>query len=121
MNLRLLLVEDNPQNRLLAKTVLTYDGHSVETAENGTLALAALAVTAFDAVVMDLQLPDLDGFELANRIRTNPRISRVPLIAVTSFASKEMKLKAQSAGFAGFIEKPIDVETFSKQICSLVH
>lgn len=121
MSLHFLLVEDNPQNRLLAKTVLTYDGHTVVEAENATRACTALQGEKFDAVLMDLQLPDLDGFELARRIKADFRFARIPLIAVSSFATREIKSKAQNAGFAGFVEKPIDVENFSKQICAILN
>lgn len=118
MSLRVLLVEDNKQNRILAKTVLGLEGHTVIEAENGARALQTLDRDPVDVVVLDLQLPDIDGFELARRLRKDPRFSRLPIIAATAFAGADQRQKAEICGLNGFIEKPIDVETFAARVAA---
>src|SRR5262245_32932913 len=81
-----LLVEDNATNRLLAVTLLEKAGHTVQTAHNGKEALAALASRPFDVVLMDVQMPEMDGFEATARIRERERVTgkHVPIVAMTA-------------------------------------
>ena len=78
MSLRILLVEDNPQNRLLAKATLGLSGYTVIEAENGATAFTLLENTPVDVVLLDLQLPDMDGFQIARALRSDPRFQQRP-------------------------------------------
>jgi PAS domain S-box-containing protein len=108
--LRLLVAEDNPANQLVARMLLNRLGHTVEVAGDGLQALARLAEGRFDAVLMDCQMPRLDGFDATRRIRSgavpglNPRI---PVIAVTAYAMPGDKQKCISAGMDDYVTKPL--------------
>ncbi|MEO8353375.1 MAG: response regulator [Chthoniobacteraceae bacterium] len=118
MNPSILLVEDNEQNRYLATFLLENEGCRVVHAGNGREALRALDSEKFDVVLMDIQMPEMDGFECLDHIRTRSAITDLPVLAVTSFASEADRKKAIEAGFAGYLEKPIDIDLFFDQIKS---
>lgn len=113
---RVLLVEDNPENRYLATLLLEAEGYEVVGAENGLAALLAAGKTDFAFVLLDLQLPDLDGFEVARRIRAAGLAADVPIIAVSAFAMACDRRQAIAAGCTGYLEKPIDAEAFVAQV-----
>jgi two-component system, cell cycle response regulator DivK len=113
---RVLLVEDNLENRYLATFLLESDGFEVHPAVSGTEALAAFAPGKFDLVLLDLQLPDIDGFELARRMRQTSTAEQLPIIAVSAFAMVSDRKKAFAAGCTGYLEKPIDAESFTAQV-----
>jgi CheY-like chemotaxis protein/HPt (histidine-containing phosphotransfer) domain-containing protein len=105
----LLLAEDNPANQRVAMMLLAKMGYRVEVAGNGQLALAALAKGAFDAVLMDCQMPVMDGYETTRRIRagaggSNPK---VPIIALTAYARTEDRARCLDAGMDDYVTKPI--------------
>ncbi len=109
--LKLLLVEDNFVNRLFLKTAFEDSGHVVTTAANGAQALAALGQSAFDAVLMDIQMPGMDGLEATRRIRALPgERARVPVIALTAFAVKGDAGRFEQAGLDDYVTKPVDFE-----------
>ena len=114
--LRLLVVEDNQANQLVVKMLLARMGHAVEIAADGEQALARLAEAAFDAVLMDCQMPGLDGYETTRRIRAgtvaggNPRI---PVIALTAYARPEDRAKCLAAGMNDYVSKPLRVAALS--------
>jgi CheY-like chemotaxis protein len=107
-----LLVEDNPVNRQLAQKLLTMAGYRVETAENGQLALDALATSAFDIVLMDCQMPVLDGYAATRRIRELQKAGRLPprlpIIAMTANAMIGDREKCLAAGMDDYLTKPLD-------------
>jgi CheY-like chemotaxis protein/HPt (histidine-containing phosphotransfer) domain-containing protein len=109
---RVLLVEDNPVNRQLAQKLLTMAGYRVETAENGQLALDALAAGAFDIVLMDCQMPVLDGYAATRRIRELQRAGRLPprlpVVAMTANAMIGDREKCLDAGMDDYLTKPLD-------------
>jgi two-component system, cell cycle response regulator DivK len=113
---RVLLVEDNPDNRYLATLLLEGEGFEVFCAVNGTEALAAIAQEQFVFVVLDLQLPDFDGFEIATRIRELASAEELPIVVVSAFTTREARRKALAAGCSGYLEKPIDAECFVSQV-----
>lgn len=109
--LNLLLVEDNLANQMVATMMLEHGGHRVLLASNGREALEKLAHTAFDAVLMDCQMPELDGFETTRRIRAGevPGLNpRVPVIALTARAMASDRAACLAAGMDDYISKPID-------------
>jgi two-component system cell cycle response regulator DivK len=112
----ILVVEDNERNLKLLRDVLEYAGYDVRaarTAEDGII----LAVSEPpDLVLMDLQLPGIDGMEALRRLRESPRTADIPVVAVTAQAMKQDRERALDAGFDGYIEKPISVRAFPDQI-----
>ncbi len=107
---RLAVVEDNPDNRLLLQAIL---GGRFEIAEydNGADALAAFARARPDVVLLDISLPGMDGIEILSRIRTDPRLARLPVIALTAHAMAGDREKYLVAGFDDYVTKPIVDET----------
>lgn len=103
----ILLVEDSPFNQMVAQELLQQAGASVVTAGNGIEALALLAEQTFDAVLMDLQMPQMDGLEATRRIRSNPALAGLRVIAMTANASREDRERCLSAGMDDFITKPV--------------
>jgi signal transduction histidine kinase/FixJ family two-component response regulator len=116
--LRILLAEDNPVNRILAVRLLEKEGHSVETAPNGRAALAALGQEQFDLALMDLQMPEMDGFEATAIIRDQERVTgaHLPIIALTANAMVGDQERCLKAGMDGYVSKPIDVRLLLTEI-----
>lgn len=121
MKAKILLIEDNEQNRYLATFLLEQDGHEVVHAATGREGIAMARDAAFAIIVLDIQLPEIDGYAVARALRANPRLVAVPIVAVTSFAMVGDREKALAAGCNGYIEKPIDPETFVKEITAFLH
>jgi CheY-like chemotaxis protein len=120
MSARVLVVEDNPLNLKLIRDVLEFRGFDVVTARSGEEGVAAASTSAPDLVLMDLQLPGIDGHEALQRIRADPRCSAVPVVAVTAFAMKDDVERAEAAGFDGFISKPISVRALPQQLAQFL-
>ncbi len=104
---RVLLAEDNPTNREIATAVLQSAGIQVTTAANGREAVAAAEGGRFDAVLMDIQMPEMDGFEATRSIRDKPDIAQIPIIAMTAHAMKGDEEACREAGMDGYVSKPI--------------
>jgi len=107
--IRLLLVEDNEFNRELALDILSKAGIVVQTAAHGAEAIAALATQSFDGVLMDCQMPIMDGYEATRRIRADPRFAQLPIIAMTANALSGDRARCLEAGMNDHVSKPIDV------------
>jgi CheY-like chemotaxis protein len=120
MSTKILLVEDNEANRYLATFLLQSSGFHVVHAANGVEALARACEERPDVILMDIQMPEMDGYEAARLIREQPGLAQTPLIAVTSYAMVGDRDKAMKLGFVGYIEKPISTETFVAQICQFL-
>ena len=105
---RLLLGEDNPANRMVACEVLSQAGFVVDVAENGRQAVEAVLKNQYAAVLMDVQMPDMDGLEATRRIRTQPAGNKLPIIAMTAHAMKGDRERCLAAGMDDYISKPID-------------
>ncbi|MCW2811967.1 MAG: response regulator with CheY-like receiver domain and winged-helix DNA-binding domain [Friedmanniella sp.] len=116
MGSRILVIEDNPLNLKLIRDVLSFQGHDVVTAESGEEGVERAADSAPDLVLMDIQLPGIDGHEALQRIRADPRCRGVPVVAVTAFAMREDIARAEAAGFAGYIAKPINIRALNEQL-----
>nr|MBP6817145.1 response regulator [Burkholderiaceae bacterium] len=108
---RVLLVEDNPINQEVARAMLTAAGALVEVAGDGAQAIAALARSEFDAVLMDVQMPVMDGLEATRRLRGDPRHARLPIIAMTANALADDREICLAAGMTDYVTKPISMQT----------
>ena len=110
--LRVLLAEDTPANQKVVTFILNKRGHHVEVAENGQQALTAVCQQDFDVVLMDLQMPVMDGFQATQAIRklADPRRARLPIIAVTAHALKGDAERCLAAGMDGYLSKPVQRE-----------
>ncbi len=104
---RILLAEDNPVNQKLISTILTREGYTVSVAGDGLKAVQAVSEGNYDLILMDVQMPNMDGNEAARRIKENPWYESIPLIALTAFAMKEDEIKARDAGFDEYLTKPV--------------
>ena len=120
MNATILLVEDNEANRYLATFLLENSGFTVVHAGNGAEAVVAAQNEKPDLILMDIQMPEVDGYEAARRIKAEPHLARIPIVAVTSYAMVGDREKAAQLGFAGYIEKPIVTETFIAEISRFI-
>lgn len=116
MKKRILVVEDNKHNLYLATFLLESSGYEVVAAPTGLEAIEIVKVQPPDLILMDIQLPDMDGYETIRRIKGIPRVSHIPIVAVTSYAMVGDREKALSIGCVGYIEKPLNPETFVLQI-----
>ncbi len=112
----ILYVEDNFENRILVMRILNAEGYTVTFAENATQALAAINEQDFNLILMDINLPDIDGYTLTNQLRTNPRVKKTPIIALTANVMKGDREKSLEAGCDGYIQKPLDVDALPAQI-----
>jgi two-component system, cell cycle response regulator DivK len=111
-----LLIEDNEQNRYLTTFLLEGRGYKVTAAVDGALGVELAGRLLPDLILLDIQLPTMDGYAVARALRENPALKDVPIIAVTSYAMPGDREKALAAGCNGYIEKPIDPETFVTEI-----
>ncbi len=120
MTPRVLIVEDNPLNRKLIRDILIFQGYDVVEAPSGEEGIELARVNAPDIVLMDLQLPGIDGYQTMRRLRAEPHSAPMAIIAVTAFAMKDDRDRALAAGFDGYLSKPIDVRRLSEQLTSIV-
>jgi CheY-like chemotaxis protein len=104
----LLIVDDNPENLKLILMVLANSGHELVTAADALQALRAIEQRMPDLILLDLQLPGMDGLELTRRLRAAPATVGIPIVAVTAYAMKGDENKARDAGCDGYLVKPID-------------
>jgi len=112
----ILYIEDNTDNRTLVRRVLQIEGYRVMEAESGFRAFEILRSEIPDLVLMDINLPDMDGYEITTRLKQMPTLARVPVIAMTANVMKGDREKTLAAGCDGYISKPIDIDTLPGQI-----
>ena len=107
----ILIVDDNPVNLKLVRVLLAGEGYDVRTAMDAEEALAALETFHPRLILMDIQLPGIDGLELTRRLRTDPATEEIVIVALTAYAMKGDEQKALDAGCDGYIAKPVDTRT----------
>jgi CheY-like chemotaxis protein len=112
----ILVVDDNPQNLKLAKVILVSEGYEVQTAIDAEDALRKLQSFEPQLILMDLQLPRMDGLELTRRIKADPRHHGTIVIALTAYAMKGDDEKAFAAGCDGYMAKPIDTDALPRVV-----
>ena len=116
MTVRVLCVEDNDQNFYLVNFILSAQGWTVTRANNGRDGVDRAAKEKPDLILLDIQLPVMDGYATAQELRKLPGLGATPIIAVTSYAMAGDREKALAAGCTGYIEKPINPKTFADQV-----
>jgi len=116
MNKRILLIEDNEQNRYLVTFLLQARGWEVVYAADGPAGLALAGEIAPALILLDIQLPGMDGYAVARALRANPKLAAIPVVAVTSYAMSGDRERCIEAGCTGYLEKPIDPQTFVAEV-----
>lgn len=116
MTATILLIEDNAQNRYLATFLLENHGFKVVSAESGQQGLALAVQIQPDLILLDIHLPGIDGYSVARTLKNDVQLQQIPIIAVTSYAMVGDRDKCVAAGVEGYIEKPIDPETFTEEV-----
>lgn len=117
----ILYIEDDPANRILVRRVLEAEGYRVLEAENGIRGLEIAQREQLGAILVDIHMPDMDGFEVMARLRTIPRTASVPIIALTAMVMKGDRERTLQAGCSAYIEKPIDVDLLPEQIALVLN
>ena len=112
----ILYVEDNADNRLLVRRILTAENYKLLEATDAVQAINLLETTTPDLILMDINMPDMDGYTLTTRIRTMPGLERVPILALTANVMRGDKEKTLEAGCDGYIQKPLDVDQLIREI-----
>ena len=112
----ILYVEDNPDNRLLVKRILLAEDYSLLEAIDGKDALAVLKTAHPDLILMDINMPDMDGYALTTKIKSLPGFERVPILALTANVMRGDKEKTLEAGCDGYIQKPLDIDQLTREI-----
>jgi two-component system cell cycle response regulator DivK len=115
-----LLVEDNEVNRYLVRFVLEKGGFRVITAGNGREAIELARLHRPDMILMDIQMPVMDGYEATVQLKADAQLQSIPVVALTAFAMPHEREQAIAAGCAGHIEKPIDTRTFNAQVSAFI-
>ena len=116
MNKRILLIEDNEQNRYLVAFLLQARGWEVVHAADGPEGLALVGEVNPALILLDIQLPGMDGYAVAEALRANPKLDAIPVVAVTSYAMPGDRERCMAAGCNGYLEKPIDPQTFATEV-----
>jgi two-component system cell cycle response regulator DivK len=116
----ILIVDDNAQNLKLARVVLVGAGYDVRTAVDAEAALQVLAAWRPRLILMDLQLPGMDGLELTRRLKADPATRDIVIVALTAYAMKGDDAKALAAGCDGYVTKPIDIDTLARVVAERV-
>ena len=120
MGERVLIVDDNAQNLKLARILLESEGFEVRTAPDAEQAVETIAAFAPRIVLMDVQLPGMDGLELTRRLKSDPATKSIVVVVVTAYAMKGDEEKARAAGCDGYVTKPIDADALLALLVQLV-
>lgn len=113
---KVLYVEDNFENRLLVSRVLTAEGHEVLEAADGVAGLRIAQERAPDLILIDINLPEMDGYEVTARMRKMPALADVPIVALTANVLRGDRERSLRAGCDGYIPKPLDVDMLPQQV-----
>jgi len=118
--LTILYVEDNFENRILVRRVLGAEGYNVVEAEDAMTGIEMVETLDPDLILMDINLPHMDGFEATRRLRAIGKLAGVPIIALTANVMKGDREKTLAAGCSGYIQKPIDVDLLPEQLAAFL-
>jgi CheY-like chemotaxis protein len=120
MKIKILYIEDNDQNFYLVNFIMSAKGYEVVRARDGREGIDLVTAEKPRLILLDIQLPVMDGYSTARELRKNPGLSATPIIALTSYAMAGDREKALAAGCNGYIEKPINPKTFLEQVESYI-
>jgi two-component system cell cycle response regulator DivK len=112
----ILYVEDNPENRMLIRRILQAEGFNMIEASNAKQALETIHQELPDLILMDINLPEMDGYTLTARLKAMPQLKNVPIIALTANVMRGDRERTLEAGCDGYIQKPVDVDLIPQQI-----
>jgi two-component system, cell cycle response regulator DivK len=112
----ILYVEDNVDNRTLVRRILLSEDYNMIEAVNAAEALKVLETTKPDLILMDINMPDMDGYTLTSKIKTTPGFERVPILALTANVMRGDKEKTLEAGCDGYIQKPLDIDQLVREV-----
>jgi two-component system cell cycle response regulator DivK len=115
-DIRILYIEDNPENFLLVRRILEAEGFSVLEATDGPSGLEIAAHLQPDLILLDINLPEIDGYDLARRFRNTPGLEDVPILAITANVMQGDRERTLEAGCNGYIQKPIEVDRLPDQV-----
>jgi len=115
-----LVVEDEPDGQVVVGGILSYFNINVESAGTGEDALKMLASKPYNAAIIDLMLPGIDGLSLVQTIRENPRIASLPCVAITAYHTSAVKQEALEKGFDAYFSKPLDDTSFVRELSRLI-
>jgi CheY-like chemotaxis protein len=115
----ILLVEDNPDARETLRLILELEGHHVAATDTGERAIALALEQPFTVALIDIGLPDVDGYHVAQRIRSGPEGGRMVLVALTGYGQPEDVRRAREAGFDAHVVKPVDPDALTKKLSEL--
>jgi len=120
MPLRILVVDDEPINLKLVSRLLEIEGYEVITAQSGDASLRLIEQTPPDMALLDVMMPDMDGYELCRRLRQNPRTAGIPIVMLTAMVDENERLKGIEAGADDCLPKPFDVELLRTLLARLL-
>lgn len=121
MGVKILYVEDNPDNRLLVRRILTVEGYTILEASDARSGIELARQELPDLILVDMNLPEMDGYTLTRHLRAIPELRRVPIVAMTANVMHGDREKSLEAGCNGYIPKPIDVDLLPEQIVRFLH
>lgn len=116
----ILYIEDNFENRILVKRVLEVEGYIILEADDGPSGMQIAKQEEPDLILMDINLPEVDGYEVTARLRQIPSLARIPIVALTANVLKGDRERSLKAGCDGYIQKPIDVDLLPAQIAAFL-
>lgn len=116
----ILYIEDNPENRLLVRRVLEAEGYTVIEADDGPSGLEAARQSVPDIILLDINLPEIDGYQMVGQLRGMPGLGNVPIIALTANVMRGDRERTLAAGCDGYIQKPIDVDSLPGQVAAFL-
>ena len=118
LNTTVLYVEDNFENRVLIRRILQAEGYIVLEAGSASEAISTVRELKPDIILMDINMPDMDGYTLTAKIKSIPHLQSVPVVALTANVMKGDRERSFQAGCDGYIQKPVDVDSFPIQVAS---
>ena len=119
-DLKVLYIEDDLPNRILVKRVLEAEGYGVLEADSGDKGLSVARIGRPALILVDINMPDMDGYEVTARLRAMPELAMIPIIAITANVMKGDREKTLAAGCSGYIQKPINVDLLPIQLAAFL-
>src|SRR6266852_9424332 len=120
-NPKILHIEDNRENRMLVRAVLEASGYVIVDAEDGLAGIEAAIREEPALILLDINLPGMDGYEIVSIIKSFPNLASTPVVALTAYAMQGDRQRTLVAGCDGYIQQPIDVDTFPRQVAEFLH